>query len=184
MSSNDWNTPHAKLAPHAVNYSELSIMALYGVKAADLSPADFIVVRDRLLQHWQEQQKQLAFYKEVEMSARKVFVDFATDPSVTKGTVNIDLGNGWKAKAVKKENVSFIKNAEGKIDTTFISQTLDKFCLVDGGRLMAERLVKWNPEFSLSEYKQLPGDLKKLADEMIEIKAGSPTLEIIPPKSV
>lgn len=183
MSNNDWNTPQTN-APQAVNYAELPVMALYGVKAADLSAADFIVVRDRLLQHWQEQQKQLAFYKDVEMSARKVFVDFATDPEVTKGTVNIDLGNGWKAKTVKKENISFIKNSEGKIDTTFIGQTLDKFCLVEGGRLMAERLVKWNPEFSLSEYKLLPAELKKLADEMIEVKAGSPTLEIVAPKSV
>lgn len=181
MSSNDWGTVHTDAKP-AVDYATLPIMALSGVRHEGLSPSDFVIVRDRLLQHWQEQQKFLALYKECEMSARKLFVDFATDPKVTKGTVNIDLGNGWKAKTVKKENISFIKDSEGKVDKTFISQTLDKFCLVDGGRLMAERLVKWTPEFSMSEYKLLPPNLKALADEMIEIKAGTPTLEIVAPK--
>jgi hypothetical protein len=57
------------------------------------------------------------------------------------------------------------------------------------GKLIAERLVKFDPRLSVSEYRALdPKDktdaaIKKLIDSVLTITPGSPQLEIIAPKS-
>lgn len=183
MSNTGWSTP-ANPQADSVNWATAPLAMLYAIKAAELTPENVVIVRDRLLMDWEETKKKAALYKEAELKARNVFVAFAFDPTKTKGTENLELGNGYKAKTVKKETVSFIKDAEGKIDINAIERALAKIEKVEGGKVIAERLVKWEPNFSNSEYKLLPPALKKIADEIIEIKSGTPTLEIIAPKSV
>lgn len=170
--------------PNAIDYNALPINQLLQVKLDALGPVDFIVVRDRLLQHWEITKKTLAHAKEVEMEYRTACVKLMADPAKSSGTQNVDLGQGYKAKMVLKENVSFIKNDEGKVDVRAIENvltTIEK--TVEGGALIAERLVSWTPEFKQSEYKLLTPALKKLVDTILVTKAGASTLEIVAPKA-
>ena len=150
----------------------------------EYTDADFEKVRDQLLVHWQEAKEALEKAKEAEMFLRKKVVDFAFDPNKQSGTENVDLGNGYKLKAVKKLNYGFIKNAENKLDKAAIDKALAKI-EKDGavGELIAERLVKWTPDLSLSEYKLLSDKHKAIIDSVIVTSDGSPTLEIVEPKN-
>jgi len=150
----------------------------------EYTDADFEKVRDQLLVHWREAKEALEKAKEAEMFLRKRVVDFAFDPNKQSGTENVDLGNGYKLKAVKKLNYGFIKNDENKLDKAAIDKALAKI-EKDGavGELIAERLVKWTPDLSLSEYKLLSDKHKAIIDSVIVTTEGSPTLEIVEPKN-
>lgn len=146
--------------------------------------AEFIAERDRLLLAWEESKKALEVAKEKEMEQRKAVVAFAFDPNKESGTERIELGNGYQAKAVKKVNYGFVKTEDGKLNKAAIDKALSKIEKTGpAGELIAERLVKWTPDLSLTEYKQLPEKLKSIIDEVIVTSEGAPTLEIIAPKS-
>jgi len=146
--------------------------------------AEFIAERDRLLLSWEESKKALEVAKEKEMEQRKAVVAFAFDPNKESGTERIELGNGYQAKAVKKVNYGFVKTEDGKLNKAAIDKALSKIEKTGpAGELIAERLVKWTPDLSLTEYKQLPEKLKSIIDEVIVTSEGAPTLEIIAPKS-
>lgn len=53
----------------------------------------------------------------------------------------------------------------------------------EAGELIAERLIKWTPELSLTEYKQLSDKYRKIIDDVITASEGMPTLEIVEPKA-
>lgn len=144
----------------------------------------FIAKRNELLMKWQDAKEALDVAKEQEMAFRKICVDFAFDQDKQSGTENIDLGAGYKAKAVKKVNYGFVKTEEGKVNKVAIEKALQKI-EKDGaaGLLIAERLVKWTPDLSLTEYKLLSEKHQKIIDEVIVTTDGSPTLEIIAPKA-
>ena len=147
--------------------------------------AEFVAERDRLLLAWEESKKALEVAKEKEMEQRKAVVAFAFDPNKESGTERIELGNGYQAKAVKKVSYGFIKTEDGKLNKAAIDKALAKIEKVGGavGELIAERLVKWTPDLSLTEYKQLDEKFKKIIDEVIVTSEGAPTLEIIAPKA-
>lgn len=147
--------------------------------------AEFVAERDRLLLAWEESKKALEVAKEKEMEQRKAVVAFAFDPNKESGTERIELGNGYQAKAVKKVNYGFVKTEDGKLNKAAIDKALAKIEKVGGvvGELIAERLVKWTPDLSLTEYKQLDEKFKKIIDEVIVTSESAPTLEIIAPKA-
>lgn len=147
--------------------------------------AEFEAERTRLLVDWEAQKVALEVAKEKEMTARKAVVDFAFDPNKTSGTERVELGNGYVAKAVKKINYGWIKDESGKLNKKLIDRALEKIEKIGGavGELVAERLVKWEPSLSLTEYKQLDDKFKKVIDEVIVTTEGAPTLEIIAPKA-
>ena len=146
--------------------------------------AEFIAERDRLLLSWEESKKALEVAKEKEMEQREAVVAFAFDPNKESGTERIELGNGYQAKAVKKVNYGFVKTEDGKLNKAAIDKALSKIEKTGpAGELIAERLVKWTPDLSLTEYKQLPEKLKSIIDEVIVTSEGAPTLEIITPKA-
>lgn len=152
--------------------------------SVELAPQDEIFYRDYLLTTWQEKKAALEVAKEAEMIWRKKAVSFAFDPEKQSGTERIDLGNGYQAKAVKKVNYGFIKDATGKLDKQAIDDALSKIEETGPvGVLTAERLVKWTPDLSLTEYKQLPEEFKTIIDKVIVTEEGAPTLEIIAPKA-
>jgi hypothetical protein len=143
---------------------------------------EFIAERDRRLQVWEASKLALEIAKENEMKFRKEAVDFAFDPTKKAGTERVELGGGWIAKAVKKINYGWIKDGE-KVNKHAIDDILDKIeKTIENGGLIAERLVKWTPDLSLTEYKLLPEAAKALIDTVIVTSEGAPTLEIIPPK--
>lgn len=143
---------------------------------------EYITKRDEVLHAWEASKLTLEKAKEDEMNLRKKAVDFTFDPAKKSGTERVELGGGWIAKAVKKINYGWVKDGE-KVNKHKIDDVLDTIeKTVENGGLIAERLVKWTPELSLTEYKLLPEAAKALIDTVIVTSDGAPTLEIIPPK--
>ena len=137
--------------------------------------------RDAKIIAWEAAVKALDAAKDAEAALRKEILKtaFAFDPeALREGTENFELGNGYKLKAVFK--ISRNLNNENEAVDKVLSK-IEK--TGPAGELIAERLVKWTPDLSLTEYKQLPEKLKSIIDEVIVTSEGAPTLEIIAPKS-
>lgn len=148
------------------------------------SEAEYLAERDRLLVDWQNKKAALEVAKEEEMAARKLAVMFMHDPSKSGTTENVELGGGYKATMKVPVRYGFVQNAEGKTDKARIEKALSKIEKTgQAGELIAERLIKWTPELSLTEYKQLPDNFKKIIDDVIVTSEGTPTLEIKEPKA-
>lgn len=146
---------------------------------------EYIAERDRRLMDWNRKKEGLDAAKDAEMKARKAAVLFMHDPSQTGRTENVDLGGGYKATFKIPVKYGFVKNAEGKTDKARIEKALSKLESLGGaGELIAERLVKWTPELSLTEYNLLNEKHKKIIDDVIVTSDdGAPSLEIKAPKS-
>jgi hypothetical protein len=150
-----------------------------------LTEADFVFYRNHLLMEWEEQKRILEVAKESEMNLRKQVVAFAFDPEKKSGTENIDIGNGYKLKAVKKITYGWKKSADGTtVDKEAIEKALQKIEKTGPvGEHIAAKLVKWTPTLSKTEYDDLDEKLKKIIDEVIVTDEGAPTLEIVEPKA-
>jgi len=150
-----------------------------------LSTDEKVFYRDYLLVKWDEAKKEVERAKVEEMDLRKQIVHFAFDATKLKGTERIPLHNGYELKSVKKLNYGFVHNAEGKLDKARIDNALTLIEKADpNGVLIAERLVKWQPDLSLTEYNLLAAPLKTIIDAVIITSEGAPTLDIVPPKGV
>lgn len=125
-----------------------------------------------LLRKWQCAATELDQIKQTEMQLRKLIVDTFFDPELAVGTQNLELENGYKLKAEKRENYT-LKNSNGETD-----EMLKKF-----PPEVAKLLVRWKPELNLKNYKALSQpEYFAYFDGCLEIKPGAPSLEIIPPK--
>lgn len=148
------------------------------------SEAEYIRTRDFLLTDWQKKQAELATAKDNEISARKKAVMFMHDPAKSGSTENVPLGGGYIAKMKVPIRYGFVQNDAGRVDKARIEKALSKI-EKDGeaGELIAERLIKWTPDLSLTEYKQLSDKYRKIIDDVIVTTEGTPTLEIVEPKA-
>lgn len=150
----------------------------------EMTDAQFAAFHDETLAAWEASKKALDAAKETEMKFRKRYVALASDPTKEKGTENIPLNNGFKAKVVKKINFGWIKNSDGKTDWDKVMKAQDEIeATGNEGAFIAERLFKWEATLSVSEYNKLDPKYKAIADKVIVTTEGAPTLEIIPPKS-
>lgn len=120
---------------------------------------------------WNRLNLNLKTLKEEEMKLRNEIVSEFFDPGKTEGTEYADLANGYRLKVVKKENYN-LDNKNGKVDAA-----LEK--LNEG---IADLVVNWNPSLSISNYRKLTDSEKSVFNDCLEIKPGSPTLEIVPPR--
>lgn len=128
------------------------------------------MTRDEKIMAWEAARKTLDAAKSAEMEMRKAIVAECFDPEHV-GTQNAELGNGWKLKAVVKINYNVDKDAD-KVDAA-----LDK--LEDW---QADRLIKWTPTLSVTEYKQLSDADRAVIDTIVTTSFASPTLELVAPK--
>ena len=135
--------------------------------------------RDKLTA-WYQAKKALEAAKITEASLRsevlRELYDFGGDSDLREGTENLELGNDYKLKAVFKIS----RKLENKNGETQIA--VDKIAAMENGLIYAERLVKWSPELSVSEYKKLPDNIRAVIDECLTSKAATPSLEIVEPK--
>ena len=137
--------------------------------------------RDAKILAWEAAVKALAAAKDAEAALRREVLAeaFQFDPeALREGTENFELGNGYKLKAVFK--ISRNLNNENEAVDKVLSK-IEK--TGPEGAFIAERLVKWKPELSVSEYKKLPEKFKKLFDEVVTSKEAMPSLELVAPKS-
>lgn len=134
--------------------------------------------RDMKIMQWQEANCKLAEAKVIELALRNEVVSMNFIDHKESGTENVELGNGYKLKAVFKLNYS-LNNTDDAVDKAL--SKLEKAGAE--GAFIAERLVKWKPELSISEYNKLDTKFKKIIDEVIKTSPGTPSLELVEPKS-
>lgn len=114
---------------------------------------------------------------DTEMAARKAAVALVFN-GVEAGTHYAEAGEGYKLKYVRK--------IEYKIDPEQVNDVLDALKATGNeGAFIGDRLVKWKPELSVTEYKTLPigGTYKKIIDRILTTKDGSPELTLIAPEA-
>lgn len=148
-----------------------------------LNPLDQLS-QDQLLVKWQETKDAIEVAKAAEMTMRKYIVSRAF-PNATEGTNTVELGAGYSLKAVKKFNYNLDTDLEK------VEQALDDIAKMGNeGTFLAERLVKFEAKFLLTEYRKLCTDdatdiqkkIKKRIDQVLTITDASPNLEIKGPK--
>lgn len=127
--------------------------------------------RDDLIVQWRHTKVHLDNYKIKEMELRKEIVAGCFSEDQVEGTENIELGNDWKLKAVKKMNYRCVGKQE-KIIATLAKLPSE----------LSKRLVSWKPSLSTREFKLLENGQAKIVSEIVEIRPGTPTLELIAPK--
>lgn len=137
--------------------------------------------KDALLTQWKEAKALLDKIKVTEAELRKQVVEAFSEEAKPgySGTENVNVGWGFTLKIVHKLNY--------KLDTTNDCAKLDKVLDtiekgMEGGNIIAERLVKWKPELSVSEYKLLSPANKKLIDGVLTISDATPEVTLVPPK--
>jgi len=122
------------------------------------------------LNTWYQLQQELEKVKTAELQLRnKIFNYYFKDPKV--GTNNQELSDGWILKGQYKLNY--------KIDEAMLTTRAQQFR--EAG-IAIEQVVKAKPEFVKKGYDALTDEQRKLFDEVLEIKPGTPSLEIILPK--
>lgn len=153
-----------------------------------LKLAHLSVDKDGLLMLWESIKKTLAVFKDDEMELRKLAVEFLkTDIEEPKtGVNNVDLGGGYTAKVGLKLNYKLEGNNEQ------IESILDKIeTCGNEGKFIAERLVRWKADLSVTEYKDLQEQAKSSAvskqiltilNEIVVTDDGAPTLDIKEPR--
>ena len=99
-------------------------------------------------------------------------------PNHSEGTARVPLGNGYQLKAVGKLNYK-LDNKDGATE-----KALEELETAGNeGKFLADRLVKWSPELSITEYRKLDPQYKVIIDKVLTINPGAPTLEIEEPKA-
>jgi hypothetical protein len=134
--------------------------------------------KEAVLSAWEAADKALAKAKEAEIELRRQVIEAWYPAHKDEGTENIELAAGYKLKAVFKINRS-LANRE-KVDAALTK--IEKLGGVEG-KILAERLVEWKPALVKKEYDNLPEKYKKIINEVLTEKPGTPSLEIVEPKS-
>ena len=149
--------------------------------------------RDNLLMDWRKSKDVLDKAKAQEADLRGKVVACYSDPDKETGTENVPIGNQWFVKVEKKLNFTLKSFNEGVSKQQAVGAALTAMAQATKdsqgnelnpqlGAVVAARLVKWEPELSVSEYKQLLPGHREIIDSVLEVKPGSPTVTLVPPK--
>lgn len=136
------------------------------------------MTKEEKLAKWDVVSKELVRLKVEEMELRNEvlhdYFDYEGDDR--QGTSTVSLGNNHKLKSAFNLYYRLEKNSETK-------EMLDKLAKVQpDGMFVAQRLIKWKPELSVSEYKQLNAEMKAIVDEVLTTTPGTPSIKIMAPK--
>lgn len=133
---------------------------------------------DELILEWENARKELAGLKEYEGELREAVIARKFNSVPDSGTVNSELGKGWKLKATFKQYYRLPSKGDA-VEKAL--QAIER--RGTEGKYIAERLVSWKPELVVKEYKNLDESLRKHIDKVLTISNGKASLELIPPKS-
>lgn len=137
--------------------------------------------RDALIADWQTLKQQREALEEQELIARNKVVGFFFEEWTDKaGTENFDIGQGYKLKLVFAQRHS-VPSAENGAAVKGVMQQLQ--AQGEDGAFIAERLFRWKPELSKSEYDRLSPSMKRIVNKVVTTKAAQPTIEIVAPKA-
>lgn len=127
-------------------------------------------VSEQDLATWYAMQDQLSKLKIAEMLLRqKIFKAYFTAP--TEGVNSAPLANGWVIKGTYK--------IDRKIDMALLTAFTP--ALRENG-INPDHLIKYEPSLVTKEYRQLTAEQEKLFDQVLIVKPGAPSLEIVMPK--
>jgi hypothetical protein len=159
------------------------------------TPEEFIARRDKEIQTWLDAKPVLETAKSVESEARAA-VTKTLFPEARKGTQRYNLNGGYKIKLVY--GLTYTLGDKDKVDhegkkvsiESQIRAVEEKIAeLGPEAELLVERLIKWKPELSGSEYEKLDSNspvqlaVRNLIDEVLTIKPASPQLTFEEPKA-
>jgi hypothetical protein len=104
----------------------------------------------------------------------KVIETFSTETDEMKsGVENIDLGfDKWELKITHAVDYKLADSDAVKMALAQIAAS------IEGGSIIADRLVKFKPELSASEYKLLNGGQRAIINRVLTIKPASKSIEI------
>ena len=123
------------------------------------------------LNAWASMQAQLSALKSSEMLLRvKIFKSLFPNP--VEGTNSVPLGTeGWVIKAkypiTRKPDVALLTARAQELRAAGIP---------------LDSVIRTIPELATGEYRKLTEEQQKLLDQVMEVKPGSPALEIVMPK--
>lgn len=140
------------------------------------------LTKEQILQKWLDAKKVLDDAKDLEMQMRNAVVAaFPFTEGAKEGTHRVDLANGWQLKVVLKQNYNLNKDTDKALTAYENAGATDveKALRAD----LTERLVKWKPTLSISEYRNLDAAALKALEPVLTITDGSPALELIEPKT-
>lgn len=122
------------------------------------------------LQIWFQEKRDLGMLKFVEHKRRVKLSDFYfTAPR--EGTNRMDLGGGYDLKMDYSYNY---KVDEPALENVTPAQ-IKKLKLTD----MWDALFVYKPELSISQYRKLTAEQKLFVDQLLDIKPGSPQMDIV-----
>jgi hypothetical protein len=132
-------------------------------------PANTVTQDD--LNQWDQMQKQLSALKSAEMLLRtKIFKGLF--PSPVEGTNTIPLGTeGWVVKSQYKIG-----------RTPDVALLTAKAPELRAAGIVLEDVIRTKPELVTGTYRKLTNEQRNLLDQVMEVKPGSPSLEIVLPK--
>lgn len=139
------------------------------------------------LTEWKKVKVELNAAKAKEAELRKDLVLALFNTNVDDGTETLNIGNGWKLKAIK----SLDYKAEN--DNVALDALEDLMCRFPGGGQMFEELIRFKPEVSVTAYKTalsiwlntLEASTRMFVSaaitDVITIKPASTQLELVDP---
>ena len=92
-------------------------------------------------------------------------------PTPKEGTDKVELGEGWLLKGTYK--------LDRKIDEAALPTVQKELREID---INPDLLVNWEPKLKTAIYKELTEPQRRIFDQALVIKPGSPTVELVPPK--
>lgn len=128
-----------------------------------------------LIANWNAAKTALANATATERELRaQIIATFSTETDEMKsGVENIDLAyDRWQLKITHKLDYKMADPDAVKQSLSLIASS------EEAGYLIADRLVKWKPEISVSEYKLLNGGQRNIIDRVLTIKPAAKSVEL------
>lgn len=133
------------------------------------------MTRDELILEQAKAAEQAKFWKERDAELRGMIYGANFQGMEDGKQHTIELGNGYKLKG--KRPISYKLDVE---TTKTALQYLRE--LGNEGTFVADRVVKWKPELSLTEYNKMSEQQRKILDAALTTTPGLPVIELVKPE--
>lgn len=133
-------------------------------------------VTQEILREWYVLKEQLDQIKAREMQLRlAIYRHYFQNPVEGTNTLPLEDGTGAVIKGVHK-----IDRKVDEASLAALRQQINEDPATP--RVSLDKLVRWKPELSVSEYRKLTAEEQQFFDQCLIVKEGAPGLEITIPK--
>jgi len=139
-------------------------------------------LKDEALAEWKKNKETLKAAAEAEKKSREKAIEYWFPDRDQSSSFTISFeGQKEKLSAQFGKTYKFIDpRTTVKKDQNVneaVDMMLDEIEKLENGKLLADRLVRWNPALDKSEYDKLPEKAVEIVNEYLEIKDSSPQLK-------